>query len=361
MPGVAGLTRRIRAGVIGAGSWAVAAHLPLLAAQDDVEIVVVCRRDADLARSIADRFGARHATPDWQEAIRHDLDVVVVASPPNVHEEQVTAALDAGAHVLCEKPFAIAAAAAWRMAGAAERTGRTLLVSFGWNYTPLMQAARRLLLDGPIGAIEFLTIGVRMAGRDLLMRGLPYGDSAVDVPPNAETFVVPQVSGGGEAPVTMSHVFGLALYLTGLAPRTVVAGMWDGPLGVDVHDATVVGFDGGAVGSLTAASSHRATAGAEWNIAVIGSGGQVQLESDPVRLRFISDRGRVLVPDLPVDPYARSTTGPLEALLGVARGIPAGDESGPRMAALTVELVEKSLLSARSHRAETIGDGARAG
>ena len=349
------MSSRIRVGVIGAGSWAVAAHLPLLAAQDDVELVVVSRRDADLARRIATMFGARHATPDWREALRNDLDVVIVASPPNVHEEQVTEALESGAHVLCEKPFAITSAAAWRMVEAAERTGRTLLVSFGWNYTPIMQAARRLLVDGPIGAIEFLTMGVRMAGRDLLMKGLPYGGSAADVPPNAETFVAPEVSGGGEAPVTMSHVFGLALYLTGLAPRAVAAGMWDGPLGVDVHDATVVTFDGGAIGSLTAASSHRATAGAEWNIAVIGAGGQLHLDSDPVRLRFVSDRGRVVVPDLPADPYARSTTGPLEALLGVARGIPAGDESGPRLAALTVELVEKSLLSARSRRSEAIG------
>ena len=355
MPRTSRLTSRIRAGVLGAGSWAVAAHLPLLAARDDVDLVVVSRRDADLARRIATRFGARHATPDWRDALRHDLDVVIVASPPNVHEEQVTAALEAGAHVLCEKPFAITSAAAWRMVEAAERTGRTLLVSFGWNYTPLMQAARSLLVAQPFGTLEFLTMDLRMAGRGLLMRGEAYAGSAPDVPPNAETFTSAAVSGGGQAPVTMSHVFGLALYLTRLEPRAVMAATWDGPLGVDVHDATIVTFEGGAVGSLTAGGAHRATAGAEWNIALIGSGGQVQLESDPVRLRFVGSDGRVVTADLPADHYARSTTGPLDSLLGVARGIPAGDESGARHGALTVELVEKSLLSARSHRSEAIG------
>ena len=70
------------------------------------------------------------------------LDAVVVASPPNVHREQVQAAIASGAHVLCEKPFAITAEDAWAMTDAARAAGRHLLVAFGWNFMPLMTAAR---------------------------------------------------------------------------------------------------------------------------------------------------------------------------------------------------------------------------
>ena len=78
--------------------------------------MVVARRERRPgARIIAERFGIAHATDGLARGVRHDLDAVVVSSPPNVHREQVTAALESGAHVLCEKPFAITSADAWAM------------------------------------------------------------------------------------------------------------------------------------------------------------------------------------------------------------------------------------------------------
>ena len=353
------MTRRVRVGIIGAGSWSNAVHLPALAARDDVELVVVVRRDGDLARRIADRFGVAHATDDWRAALGRGLDAVVVSSPPNVHREQVTAALESGAHVLCEKPFAITSDDAWEMVGASRRTGRTLLVAFGWNYMPLMQAARRLIDERGIGEIEFLTLEIRVAVRELLMRGTTYSSASGDVPPRAETFIRPEISGGGQAPVTMSHAFGVALFLTRLEAHEVSARMWDGPAGVDVHNAMVVAFEGGAIGAINGASAHESKPNVEWNIAILGSGGQLQLDSVTADVHFGSVDGHVYPADLPRDAGRYEPTGPIRELIAVAHGRAAGDESPAELGARTVELVDASYRSVASGRAEPVASAAR--
>lgn len=349
----------MRVGVIGAGSWSNAVHLPALIGREDVEVVVVTRRDGALARRIAERFGVPHATDDWREALRHELDAVVVSTPPNAHLEQVTAALESGAHVLCEKPFAITADAAWQMVEASRRTGRQLLIAFGWNYMPLMQAARRLMDEREIGEIEFLTLEIRVAVRELLMHGSAYNSASGDVPPRTETFIRPEVSGGGQAPVTMSHAFGLALFLSRLDARAVYARMWDGPAGVDVHNAMVVDFVGGAVGSISGASAHESKPDVEWNVAIFGSGGQLQLDSVTADVHFGAVSGSVHRADLPSDAGHYEPTGPIRELIAVAKGAVPGAESPAELGARTVELVEASYRSVGSGRAEPVASPAR--
>ncbi len=355
------MTKKVRVGVIGAGSWANAVQLPALARRDDVELVVVTRRDGDLARQIAARFGVQHATNDWREALRYGLDAVVVATPPNVHLEQVTAALESGAHVLAEKPFAITSDDAWRMVQVSRRTGRTLLVAFGWNYMPLMKGARRLLDERGIGDIEFLTMEIRVAVRELLTRGTGYRNPASDVlAPRPETFVKPEISGGGQAPVTMSHAFGLALFLSRLEAASVYAQMWEGPIGVDVHDAMVVTFENGAIGAINGASSHESKPNVDWEVSIFGSGGQMQLDSVTADVHFGSADGSVYHADLPPDAGVYEPNGPLRTLIAVAQGGPAGDESPAELGARTVELVEASYRSVQSGRAEPVVSPARA-
>jgi predicted dehydrogenase len=136
------MSRKVRVGVIGAGAWAVTTHLPVIVADPNVELVVVNRRNGDLARSIAARFGAQHATDDWQEAIAMGLDAVVVASPPNVHREQVLAAIASGAHVLCEKPLAITAVDAWAMTDAAHEAASSCSSPSAGTHAPRPPPAR---------------------------------------------------------------------------------------------------------------------------------------------------------------------------------------------------------------------------
>ncbi len=339
------MTQRVRVGIIGAGSWSAAVHLPALAARDDVEIVVVCRRDGDLAVRIAERFRVPHAVTDYREALSLGLDAVVVASPPNVHEEQVVGALKAGAHVLCEKPFAIDAAAAWRMVDAARLTGKHLLVAFGWNHMPIMQAARRMIIERSLGRVEFMTLNLRVATRRLLAEGRPYNVSSEEVPPKPETFIDRVVSGGGQAPVSMSHALGLAMFLGNERASTVHAQMWNAKSGLDIHDAMTLRLAGGGIATVTAASSHESAPKVEWEAGVFGPGGQMMLDSVHGEVRFAGVNGSMEWADLAADAGTYEPTGPLRELLDVAHGGSPGDASPADLGAHTVELVEAAYRS----------------
>ncbi|MFN8623119.1 MAG: Gfo/Idh/MocA family oxidoreductase [Chloroflexota bacterium] len=347
----------MRVGVIGAGAWAVTTHLPVIVADPDVELVVVNRRDGATARAIADRFGAAHATDDWQAAIGLGLDAVVVASPPNVHRAQVEAALASGAHVLCEKPFAIAATDAWAMADAARAAGRHLLVAFGWNYMPLMTSARDVMRERGIGRIEYVNIAINVAVRELLLNGTPYNSAVGGVAPKAETFVVPEISGGGTAPVTMSHVFGLGLFLTGLDARDMFCRTVDAHPGVDLHDVMSVGFANGAIGSFTGTASHESVPRVEWHVSIHGTGGQLLLDSNHDEVAFGPSTGELVRPLLPAGAGVYDPRGPIRELLSVAKGGAPTDASPAEMGARTVELVEAALRSAASGRVEPVPAG----
>src|SRR5690606_41214622 len=95
-------------------------------------------------------------------------EIVVVSSPPVAHEEQVVAALEAGAHVLVEKPFALESGAARRMHEAAVRADRALLIGFGWSAAPAFVTARRLVEEGEIGELEHLLNHLAVTTRALL-------------------------------------------------------------------------------------------------------------------------------------------------------------------------------------------------
>jgi predicted dehydrogenase len=106
---------KLRLGVIGAGSWTVSSHLPNLQRHaDEIEFAIVNRRNPELLAKIQNNFGFEKATTDWRDVIAERPDIVVVGSPPGYHWEQSKAALEAGAHVMCEKPFTIDPAHAWQ-------------------------------------------------------------------------------------------------------------------------------------------------------------------------------------------------------------------------------------------------------
>ena len=93
----------VRLAVIGAGAWAVSSHLPNFAAHD-VEFVAVCRTGAEALENVRTSFGFRVASEDYRDVLAQQPDVVLVSSPAGLHYEHAKAALQAGAHVLCEKP-----------------------------------------------------------------------------------------------------------------------------------------------------------------------------------------------------------------------------------------------------------------
>ena len=155
--------------MIGAGSWAIASHLPNFAKRrDEVEFVAVARKGPEVLAKIRDDWGFEVASEDFHDVIDAGIDICLVASPTAMHHEHAKAALEAGAHVLVEKPVTIDPAQAWDLVETADRVGRHLLISFGWNYLPMVRKAKELMVRKGIGGIEQLMLHMASTTRELL-------------------------------------------------------------------------------------------------------------------------------------------------------------------------------------------------
>ena len=135
---------KVRVGVIGAGSWAIASHLPNLAKHDDVEFVGISRIGEEILYKMKDRYGFQVASEDYRDVLKAGVDICVIGSPTGLHHEHAKAALESGAHVMCEKPVSIEPGDAWDLVNTAEKFGKELIIAFGWNYLPMMRQAKEL-------------------------------------------------------------------------------------------------------------------------------------------------------------------------------------------------------------------------
>lgn len=121
-------------------------------------MIVLAGRNGDAARQAADKYGWTDVETDWRELIRRDdVDLVDICTPGNTHAEIAIAALEAGKHVLCEKPLANTIAEAEAMAAAAEAAsakGVMAMVGFTYRRVPAIQLARTLVAEGRIGEIR---------------------------------------------------------------------------------------------------------------------------------------------------------------------------------------------------------------
>ena len=147
---------RLRYGVIGAGVVAPL-HLQAIAALDDVELVGISADDQELAVARAQEAGCPSFV-DHRELLALAPDVVVVCTPHPSHPPLTIAALEAGAHVLVEKPLAVEAREADTMIDAADRAGRLLGVCFQQRFRPVIVAAHALVASGRLG--ELLRISI---------------------------------------------------------------------------------------------------------------------------------------------------------------------------------------------------------
>ncbi|WP_066388683.1 Gfo/Idh/MocA family protein [Neobacillus mesonae] len=145
--------KKVRVGVIGCGGIAQNRHLPEYNIHQNVEITAVCDIHEDRARKIADNYGASAFT-SFEELINSGLvDAVSVCTSNDLHAPVSIAALEAGLHVLCEKPMATSKQAAEEMIAVAERSGKKLMIAHNQRFIPSHQKARRLIESVEIGRI----------------------------------------------------------------------------------------------------------------------------------------------------------------------------------------------------------------
>ena len=163
---------------------------------------------------------------------RDDIDVVTIATPNSSHEQIAVEALQAGKHVLCEKPLALSLDGARRMAAVAQATGRVNSVNYRYRWVPSARYLKELLESGEVGAV-----------RQVFMN---YFNAAVLDPTTPIQWRQTRAEGGGILADIGSHLIDLALWLLGPI-RQVRCDLWtftrerpssgNGMAPVDVDDA----------------------------------------------------------------------------------------------------------------------------
>jgi len=356
LPG-SGTDGRLRLGIIGAGAWAVAAHIPGFLRRPEVEPWIVNRRDPVVLETLRERFGFAHATTDWREVIASRPDIVALTGPLSLRAEQAFAAIDAGIHVLAEKPFTLDPADAWAIHGAARDRGVHVVLCYAWNEMGISEHARRLI-GGPdgIGRVEAISVEMSTIVRDLLTVGTTYiGDPEVPLP-RGETWSEPSISGGGYGQGQLTHALGLVMRLLPEARAERVAAATAGPgAKVDLHDAIVIRFEDGSIGSVGGASLPMGTFGNQHQltIRVTGERGQVVLDMAAPRVARSmggDDVTVALTDDDVLWSFDRVTDRIVDLVLGRTDVNPSPASLGARV----VEILDGMYRSAESGRFETV-------
>lgn len=144
---------KLRIAVIGCGSIARHRHLPEYGANSKVQIVAVCDIVKERAEEIASQFGAKAFSNFEELLLEAEIDAVSVCTPNYLHAPISIAALNAGKHVLCEKPMATSNEEALAMIAASKSSGKKLMIAHNQRFVPSHVKARKLIESGDVGKI----------------------------------------------------------------------------------------------------------------------------------------------------------------------------------------------------------------
>lgn len=266
--------------IVGVGAGILNAHRPAIEAVGGV-VVGVTDVNASIGAARAEELGCPFY-PDLPGLLgATDADAAIIITPHPFHAALTIACLDAGQHVLVEKPMAIEVAEADAMIAAAERSGRVLAVNFQQRTRPEVIAAHRLIRQGALGVLQHADMTMtwpRTAAyfRSSNWRGRWHGE------------------GGGVLMNQAPHELDLLCHLLGMPARVVA---WTRQLlhTIETEDTiqAMIEWPGGALGALHISTAE---AGQDQRFEIMGTGGHLSLQPGGVRLRrFETDLREFLV------------------------------------------------------------------
>ncbi|MGR3801970.1 Gfo/Idh/MocA family protein [Marinibacterium profundimaris] len=244
---------KLGVGVIGTHAWANKAHLPGYVAHENVDLVAVCDVEEDRARAAAEAFGARKVYTSAEEMIADpEVQMVDVCTPTHTHLPLSLAAIEAGKHVLSEKPLHTEAGPAFDAAARADAAGVRTKLGFTFRYSPAIRQLREWIEDGTLGEIYHIN------GFEQNSQWLDPDVPLRQVPPGADrdSLIPASIVGYG------SHLIDLMRWLGGefsavtssmrnFVPERVVRGE-DGRQKIMIDDGTValVEYAAGMIGTI---------------------------------------------------------------------------------------------------------------
>lgn len=220
--------------VLGLGEAGHTLHLPALAGMDGVEVVAGCDSSSDMR----ERAAAAWKVPvfgDFDEVLALSPDVVIVATPPDSHLRFGLKVLNAGAHLICEKPFVTSLTEADTLMEAAREAGRRIGMNHEFKEMPILRALRDTVSSGSAGSLVFAQVWQLM-----------------DRPPGVETgwrgeLVQRTLYEAG------AHLVDFLMALFGECPVAVTASMSEGgvaPEGTDAVALVTLEFSGGRLATI---------------------------------------------------------------------------------------------------------------
>jgi len=238
-------------GVVGSGEIARQAMAPGFADARYGRLVMAMDTRAELAQDIAALYGARWTTDLAELLAEPAVEAVYIAIPHALHAPVALQALEAGKHVLVEKPIATTLADADAMIAAAQRAGRTLSVAYNAQYDPAMLRLRQMIAAGLIGKIT---------GTHIIYRSdkpLSYWSAGYTGRAQTDWRAKREMAGGGVLIMNASHEINTLRYLTGLTPRRVYCELdnYSTPAEVEDYIAVTIRYDNGAIGAINAGSA----------------------------------------------------------------------------------------------------------
>lgn len=339
--------RKVRIGIIGAGWWGVANHIPVLQSFPEVEVSGICRLGHEELRSLQYRFSIPFATENYKEILAlSNLDGVVISTPHHLHFEHAYAALQCGLHVVCEKPMVLHTAEAWQLAEMARARNLHFLIPLGWNYKDYAHEAKRRIQAGEIGKIEYVHCHMASALRDLFSgTGAWFADTAL-VKPEMRTWSDAAV-GGGFAHGQFSHALGLLFYMTGMRAAEIFAIIGTSSSGADLFNSICCRFTNGATGVLGGAATMPPASTYQLDIRVFGSEGMLLLDIERPRLEIRRDDGQIFSMQMNHEPGAYDCVEPLRTYVGLVRGEAVENRSSADIGARITEVIDATFRSAQ--------------
>jgi predicted dehydrogenase len=265
--------RPLRFAAVGCGDIGFA-NARAISAAAGAELVLAYDVAPELADAVSARFGGR-AVRSLEEALdRERADAVFLSVPHDQHVPLAIQAAEAGLHVVVEKPLATDLAGGEAVVAAAEAAGVVLSVCYAFRHFEAIEAARRLVQAGALGALRGATVVFHTDKPDLYWGGGFSGRATSDWRASRAR------AGGGVLIMNLTHYVDVLRHVAGAEPAWV-AGVARTDEGAEVEDAIAlsIGFEGGAIGTVFGSASTRGVPDTRFE--VWGDAGTLILGSAP--------------------------------------------------------------------------------
>ncbi len=224
---------KVKWGVLGTADIARGQTIPAMQQADNCTLYAIAGRSLEKARQFQETFGFAKTYGSYDELLGDpEVEAVYIPLPNDLHCEWAVRAMEAGKHVLCEKPLAVNRTQAERMFRAAEENGVHLMEAFAYLHSPIITAVKAELDAGAVGEIRYLEsafLTPRRPDTDIRLRRETFGGAMYDLG---------------------CYALSMALWMMGRDPESVRAAAQFSEKHIDLYTTALLVYDDGAIAKL---------------------------------------------------------------------------------------------------------------